>query len=389
MQKRAYKYRFYPTDEQKKILAQTFGCCRFVYNWGLSTRKTAYFQHGKSLYYNDLAAMLPALKEQYPWLRDTSSVPLQQALRHLDRAFVNFFEGRAAYPTFKKKRHEQSATFVSNAFMWDRQALTLAKMDAPLEIVWHRPLPQGCKPSSVTIIKDSANRYFVSILVADDIKPLPMVNQMVGLDLGIKSMVALSTGESVGNPRYFAKDEKRLAKAQRRLAKKKKGSKNRNKARLKVAKIHARIADRRRDYQHKLSTRIAHENQVICVESLAVKNMVKNHSLAKAISDVGWGEFVHQLEYKSQWYGRTLIKIDRFYPSSKTCHACKHVLDSLLLDIREWVCPACGVVHDRDTNAALNILAEGLSAAACGGSVRPVRVRARRATPVEAGNAHS
>ena len=389
MQKRAYKYRFYPTDEQKKLLAQTFGCCRFVYNWGLSTRKTAYFHHGKSLYYNDLAAMLPALKEQYPWLRDTSSVPLQQALRHLDRAFVNFFEGRAEYPTFKKKRHEQSATFVSNAFMWDRQALTLAKMYAPLEIVWHRPLPEGCKPSSVTIIKDSANRYFVSILVADDIKPLPMVNKMVGLDLGIKSMVALSTGESVGNPRYAASDEKRLAKAQRRLAKKKKGSKNRNKVRLKVAKIHARIADRRRDYQHKLSTRIANENQVICVESLAVKNMVKNHSLAKAISDVGWGEFVRQLEYKSQWYGRTLIKIDRFYPSSKTCHACKHVLDSLLLDIREWVCPACGVVHDRDTNAALNILAEGLSAAACGGSVRPVRVRARRATPVEAGNAHS
>jgi putative transposase len=389
MQKRAYKYRFYPTDEQEKILAQTFGCCRFVYNWGLSTRKTAYFQHGKSLYYNDLAAMLPALKEQYPWLRDTSSVPLQQALRHLDRAFVNFFEGRAAYPTFKKKRHEQSATYVSNAFMWDGQALTLAKMSAPLEIVWHRPLPEGCKPSSVTIIQDRANRYFVSILVADDIKPLPMVNKMVGLDLGITSMVALSSGESVGNPRYFAKDEKRLAKAQRRLAKKKKGSKNRNKARLKVAKIHARIADRRRDYQHKLSTRIAHENQVICVESLAVKNMVKNHSLAKAISDVGWGEFVRQLEYKSQWYGRTLIKIDRFYPSSKTCHACKHVLDSLLLDIREWVCPACGVVHDRDTNAALNILAEGLSAAACGGSVRPVRVRARRATPVEAGNAHS
>ncbi len=389
MQKRAYKYRFYPTDEQKKLLAQTFGCCRFVYNWGLISRKTAYFQHGKSLYYNDLAAMLPALKEQYPWLRDTSSVPLQQALRHLDRAFVNFFEGRAEYPTFKKKRNEQSATYVSNAFMWDGQALTLAKMYAPLEIVWHRPLPEGCKPSSVTIIKDSANRYFVSILVADDIKPLPMVNKMVGLDLGIKSMVALSTGESVGNPRYFAKDEKRLAKAQRRLAKKKKGSKNRNKARLKVAKIHARIADRRRDYQHKLSTRIAHENQVICVESLAVKNMVKNHSLAKAISDVGWGEFVRQLEYKSQWYGRTLIKIDRFYPSSKTCHACKHVLDSLPLDIREWVCPACGVVHDRDTNAALNILAEGLSAAACGGSVRPVRVRARRATPVEAGNAHS
>jgi putative transposase len=389
MQQRAYKYRFYPTEEQKKILAQTFGCCRFVYNWGLSTRKTAYFQQGKSLSYNDLAAMLPALKEQYPWLRAPSSVPLQQALRHLDRAFVNFFAGRAAYPTFKQKRNEQSVTSTSNAFTWDGQVLTLAKMDAPLEIVWHRPLPEGCKPSSVTIIKERTNRYFVSILVADDIKPLPMVNQMVGLDLGITSMVAFSTGESVGNPRYFAQDEHRLAKAQRRLAKKKQGSKNRNKARLKVANMHARIADRRRDYQHKLSTRIAHENQVICVESLAVKNMVKNHALAKAISDVGWGEFVRQLEYKSQWYGRTLIKIDRFYPSSKTCHACKHVLDSLPLDRREWVCPECGVVHDRDTNAALNILAEGLSAAACGGRVRPVRVRARRAPPVEAGNAHS
>ena len=220
-------------------------------------------------------------------------------------------------------------------------------------------------------------------------KPLPVVNNMVGLDLGIKSMVALSTGESVGNPRYFAKDEKRLAKAQRRHAKKKKGSKNRNKARLKIARVHARIQDRRRDYQQKLSTRIVHENQVICIESLAVKNMVKNHKLAKAISDVGWSELIRQLEYKSKWYGRTLIKIDRWYPSSKTCHACKHVVDALTLDIREWVCPACGVVHDRDTNAARNILAEGLSASACGGSVRPVRAQARRATPSEAGNAHS
>ncbi len=389
MSKRAYKFRFNPTADQKVILAQTFGCCRFVYNWGLSTRKAAYREHGESLYYTDLAAMLPALKHHYPWLADVSSVPLQQALRHLDRAFVNFFEGRAEYPTFKKKQHEQSATYASNAFKWDGKTLTLAKMDAPLNIHWHRALPKGAQPSSVTVSKDCTNRYFVSILVEEDITPLPVVPHRVGLDLGIKSMVALSTGESVGNPRYFAKDEKKLAKAQRRHARKKKGSKNRKKARLKVAKIHARISDRRRDYQHKLSTRIVHENQVICVESLAVKNMVKNHSLAKAISDVGWGEFVRQLEYKAAWYGRTLVKIDQWYPSSKTCHACKHVLDSLSLDIREWVCPACGTAHDRDTNAALNILAEGLSAAACGGSVRPVRAKARRATPVEAGNSHS
>ncbi len=357
----------------------------------MPARKTPTFRHGDRRTVPCLGRghRGPVTLNTQVRFRDVSAVPLQQALRHLDRAFVNFFAGRAEYPTFKKKRNEQSATYASNAFTWDGKALTLAKMNTPLDIRLHRPLPKGCKPSSVTITNDSANRYFVSILVEDDIKPLPVETSMVGLDLGITSMVALSSGESVGNPRYFARDEKKLAKAQRRHAKKKKGSKNRSKARLKVAKIHARINDRRRDYQHKLSTRIVHENQVICVESLAVKNMVKNHSLAKAISDVGWGEFVRQLEYKARWYGRTLVKIDRWYPSSKTCHACKHVLDSLPLDIREWVCPACGVVHDRDTNAALNILTEGLSVAACGGNVRPVRTRVRQAVASEAGNSHS
>ena len=193
---------------------------------GLSTRKTAYFQHGESLSYNDLAALLPDLKKHSPWLADVSSVPIQQSLRHLDRAFVNFFEGRAHYPTFKKKQNDQSATYASNAFKWDGKALALAKMKEPLDIHWHRPLPKDAKLSSVTISKDCANRYFVSILIEDDIKPLAVVKKMVGLDLGITSMVALSSGESVGNPHYFAKDEKRLAKAQRRHAKKKKGSKN-------------------------------------------------------------------------------------------------------------------------------------------------------------------
>jgi putative transposase len=325
--KRAHKFRFYPNDEQRIILAQTFGCVRFVYNWGLHTRSTAYKERGEKLSYNDLAALLPDLKKQYPWLGDISRVPIQQSLRHLDSAFKNFFEGHANYPTWKKKQNSQSATFAANAFKWDGAALTLAKMHAPLDIHWHRDLPKHATPSSVTISKDCANRYFVSM--------------------------------------------------------------NRNKARLKAARIHGRIQDRRRDYQHKLSTRIKHENQVICVESLAVKNMVKNHKLAKAISDVGWGEFIRQLEYKSEWHGRTLIKIDQWYPSSKACHACKHVVDSLPLDIGEWVCPQCGGVHDRDTNAALNILAEGLSASACGGRVRPVRAKARRATSVEAGKAHS
>ena len=241
--KRAYKYRFYPTPEQKRQLAQTFGCVRFVYNWGLLLRKTAYQERGEKLNYNKLAALLPDLKKTHPWLAESSSVPVQQALRHLDRAFVNFFEGQARYPTFKKKQNSQAATYASNAFKWDATSLTLAKMDAPLDIRWSRPLPDGCTPSTVTVSKDCAGRYFLSILVEEEIAPLPMTPRMVGLDLGIKSMVATSDGRTYGNPRFFTKGEKKLAKAQRRHAKKKKGSKNREKARRKVARIHARIND--------------------------------------------------------------------------------------------------------------------------------------------------
>ena len=246
---------------------------------------------------------------------------------------------------------------------------------------WHRPLPDGCKPSSVTITKDEAERYFVSMLVEEDIKALQVTPKMVGLDLGLKSMVITSDGQTYGNPKFFQKDEKKLAKAQIRHAKKKKGSKNRTKARLKVARLHKKIADRRRDYQHKLSTQIIRENQVVCVESLHVKNMVKNHSLAKAISDVGWSEFVRQLEYKASWYGRTFVKIDKWYPSSKRCFDCGHLLDSLPLDIREWTCPECGVYHNRDINAAKNILAVGLTVAACGEAVRPGAVKAKPGKP--------
>jgi len=383
-QKRAYQYRFYPTAEQEHILARTFGCARYVYNWALRLRTDAYYQDKKRIGYHETSSELTRLKQQedHAWLNEVSCVPPQQALRHLDKAFRNFFGGRAAYPTFKKKQGEQSAEYTTSAFKWDGRQLTLAKMTTPLAIRWSRPLPDGYKPTTVTVRKDTAQRYFVSLLVEEEIKHLPPVEQEVGLDLGLKSMVVLSTGEAIGNPKFFAKDEKKLAKAQRRLSKKRKGSKNREKARRKVARIYARIADRRRDYQHQLSTRIIRENQTICVESLAVKSMVKNHSLAKAISDVGWSEFVRQLEYKATWYGRNLVKIDKWYPSSKRCFDCGHILKSLSLGIRVWTCPDCGVIHDRDVNAAKNIHAVGLTVfEACGEAVRPGRAKARSGKP--------
>jgi putative transposase len=378
-QKRAYRYRFYPTSEQAQILARTFGCARYVYNWALRLRTDAYYQDKQRLGYNELSARLTKLKQQpeTAFLNEVSCVPPQQALRHLEKAFHHFFEGRAAYPTFRTRHGDQSAEYTSSAFQWDGKQLTLAKMETPLDIHWSRAIPKDSRPTTVTVTKDSANRYFVSILVEEDITPWPVVNKEVGLDLGLKSMVITSDGHTSGNPKFFAKEEKKLARAQRQLAKKKKGSKNRAKAKHRVAKIHARIADRRRDYQHKLSTRMIRENQTICVESLHVKNMLKNHCLAKSISDVGWGEFVRQLEYKAQWYGRTLVKIDKFYPSSKRCFDCGHILDSLSLDVRHWTCPECGMAHDRDINAARNILAAGQAVAACGESVRPGRAKAQ------------
>src|SRR5260370_39329014 len=358
-QKRAYTYRFYPTDEQRKILAQTFGCARFVYNWGLRLRTDAYYKEQRRLYYSDTSTMLTELKKQddRAWLNDVSSVPTQQALRHLDKAFRNFFEGNAKYPAFKQKRNQQSAEYTTSAFKWNNGTLTLAKMTERLAIVWSRPLPKDSKPSTVTVSKDAADRYFVSILVEDTIKQLDPVEQTVGADLGLKDFVILSTGETVGNPKFFTKDEKKLAKAQRRHSKKQKRSKNRAKAAKKVARIHARIADRRRDFLHKLSTRLIRQNQTICVETLAVKNMVKNHSLASAISDVGWSEFVSRLEYKAEWYGRNLVKIDQWDPSSKRCFGCGHILDQLSLHIPQWAFPEYGVVPHPDGNVARHLQA--------------------------------
>ena len=267
--------------------------------------------------------------------------------------------------------------YTRSAFSYKDDTLTLAKMEEPLAIRWSRPLPDGAQPSTVAVSRDQTDRYFVSLLVEEESTPLAPKETQIGIDLGLKVLVATSAGETYENPRYAAHTAKKLARAQRKLAHKQQGSKNREKQRRRVAKIHAHIADRRRHHQHQLSTKLIRENQTIVVESLAVKNMMQHPTLAKVIADVGWGEFVRQLEYKAAWYGRTVIKIDRFYPSSKTCSCCVHVLDSLDLDVCEWDCPACGAHHDRDLNAARSVLAEGLrqsaeehAAAAWGGPVR-------------------
>ena len=280
-------------------------------------RRDAYRQRGESLFYRDTSAALTRLKQQEAtaWLNEVSSVPPQQALRHLDRAFTNFFEGRARYPTFKKKHGRQSAEYTTSAFTWDGQDLTLAKMERPLPIRWSRPLalvtpsPRPLPCPKIRLAATSSPSWWQRTS-----PPCPVLPKTVGLDLGLHDVVTLSTGEKTGNEQFFPQEEKRLARLQRRHAKKQKGSKNREKARRKVARLHARIADRRRDFQHQLTTRLIRENQVVCVESLAIEHLLKNHCLAKAIADVGWGELLRQLEYKARWYGRTVVAINRSVP---------------------------------------------------------------------------
>ena len=373
--KRAYKFRFYPTDQQRELLNRTFGCVRYVYNRALAERHRGWFQDQQRISYVDTAKMLTSWKQEpeSAWLQEVSNVALQQALRHLQGAYVAFWEKRAKYPRFKSKRKSKAfSSFANNAFSYRDGQITLAKTDEALDIVWSRPLPEGAAPSTVTVSRDSAGRWHISILVEDQVETLPPATSQVGVDAGITALVTLSTGEKITNPKHEKSDREKLAKAQRRLAKKAKGSANRAKARLTVAKVYGRIADRRRDHLHKLSTRIIRENQTVVIEDLAVGNMVKNHSLARAIHDAAWSELRRRLEYKADWYGRTVIAVDRFYPSSRTCSACGRITSSMPLNVRSWTCP-CGAVHDRDVNAAINILAAGLAVSACGDGVRPAR----------------
>ena len=396
---KAYRYRFYPTSEQESLLRRTMGCARLVYNKALAVRTEAWYERQERVGYSQTSSMLTSWKQDsaLEFLNEVSCVPLQQGLRHLQTAFTNFFSGRAKYPSFKKKHNGGSAEFTKSAFRWRDGQVFLAKCAEALPIRWSRKIPEGCTPSTITVKLTPSGRWFVSLRVDDHtVKPFPKVDVLngplmgettktsfvgksIGLDVGINSLIATSNGDKIANPKHFKQLRKKLRRVQKALSRKQKGSNNRHKARLQVAKVHAQITDARKDFLHKLTTQLVRENQTIVVEDLAIKNMVKNHKLALAISDASWGELIRQLAYKCEWYGRELIKIDRWFPSSKRCGNCGHIVDKLSLNIREWECPKCGTNHDRDVNAANNILAAGLAVSVCGATVRPEESKSRKA----------
>ena len=386
MKERAYKFRFYPTTDQENLLRRTMGCVRLVYNKALGLRTKGWYERQERIGYSQTSSLLTEWKkeEDLDFLNEVSCVPLQQCLRHLQTAFTNFWAKRAKYPNFKKKRNGGSAEFTKSAFKWRDGKLFLAKCKEPLNIVWSRFLPQDSTPSTVTIKLDPSGRWFVSILVKDPtVKPLPKTDKKVGIDVGITSLITTSNGEKVGNPKQFNRLYKKLRRKQKALSRKTKGSNNRYKASLEVAKVHAQIKDARKDLLHKLTTKLVRDNDLIAIEDLAIRNMLKNHKLARSISDASWGEFNRQLEYKCEWYGKELVKIDRYFPSSKRCGNCGYIVDKLPLNIREWECPECGTNHDRDINASQNILAAGLAESVCGASIRPEESKSRKATALK------
>jgi putative transposase len=372
----SYKVRAYPTPEQAAMLNRTFGCVRLVWNKVLAWRQARYRTQGTTTSYAESDRYLTELKRDpgSGFLSEVSCMPLQQALRHQHAAFVNFFAGRTRYPRYKSRQARQSATVTRSAFGWREGRLYLAKMmDAPLAVVWSWPDvdPTSIEPTSVTVSREPCGRWYVSLAVeVADLEPAPSTGAVVGVDLGIKDFAVTSEGDRIANPRHLARRERNLARYQRRMARKQRGSNNRAKAKAKVARAHRKVAASRADFLHRASTRLVRDHDVIVIEDLNVKNMVRNRRLAKTISDAGWGEFRRQLEYKAARYGRRLVVIDRWYPSSKTCSACGHLLAELPLSVRAWCCPACRTLHDRDINAAKNILAAGRAVSACGGDVR-------------------
>lgn len=377
MHKVKRRFRFYPTSAQENALAQAFGCTRFVYNNALAWRKTE-FSQGRKPSYNKSSAWLTLFKREHQFLNEVSCVPLQQGLRHLQTAYQRFFKKQSGFPTFKRRDNRQSCEFTERAFSYKNGELSLSKI-GKLNVVW--TLPLEAKPTTVTVIKEPSGKYFVTLTLLEAEKTLPPSDKIVGIDLGIETFATLSDGRKFKAPAKIRKLRKKLAALQRKHSRRQKGSKRREKARLKVARLHEHIANVRNDFLQKLSTLIVRENQAIAIEDLHTKGMMKNRKLSRAIGEQGWRQFRDMLEYKCEWGGRKLEIVSRWLPSSKTCSCCGEKTTLMLKD-RSWTC-ACGATHDRDVNAAQNILAAGQAAIARGGSVRPARTYVLKARPVK------
>jgi putative transposase len=353
---KTFKYRIYPNKETSLLLNAWFGQTRFVWNYYLNQRTVAYKETGKGLSYNANAKDLTQLKKQdeYSWLKECPSQALQQQLKVLDSAFKDFFSRGKGYPRFKKRGFSNDTLHFPAGFKVDGKYLTIPKCKKPIKMKLSREIKGSIR--SIKITKNKANQYFVSILTDYEPTPMPKIEKEIGIDVGLKDFVVTSDGLKIKMPHFIDKGYSKLKKLQRRLSKKQKGSANREKARLKVAKHQLHIANQRKDFLHKVSTKLINENQVIAIESLTVKGMIRNRKLSKSIANASWGEFSILLSYKATWYGRTIKTLDKFFPSSKMCNTCGYIKEDLKLSDRTITCKGCGTTYDRDINASKNIL---------------------------------
>jgi putative transposase len=361
---KSYKIRLYPNKEQKTLLEKHFGCVRFVYNHFLNIRNIEYKTNKVNMSYYDTANELSGLKtnDDFIFLNEVNSQSLQWSLRFLDIAFRNFFRGQTKFPNFKKKSNNQSFKVpVNSTFKLKNNKIIIPKFKEGITFRSKIELDNLVKFNSVNVSKTPSGKYYATLQGEFNYNPIEQNNNKVGIDLGIKEFLITDNGIKIDNPKYLKKSLKKLKYEQKQLSNKNKGSSNRNKQRILVSLIHEKITNKRMDFLHKLSQKIVNENQVICLENLSVKNMVKNHKLAQSISDVSWSKFIEMLKYKSEWNDRQIVQIDRFYPSSKSCSECHYINDNLTLKDREWTCPSCGTNHDRDINAAKNILTQGIN----------------------------